>query len=578
MTGIRTADGVWLDLSANTEFELTIENPLLRDDRIPSSWSTDILLPPTPLNKRLLGYMGALMSEPAVKKLKVTIVSGGLGIFDGMLEYDSMDESGNLSYTFCGRNPEDDWGMKIHELPGLLYDESGGYSYDSLLAALKADEVEGIHLPLVENEALVAEKACASHIDTGGRPGGGNEPSDPNAGRPSLKDLDWGNTDMKYRNSPAASSHECTVPAVEVMRLLTNAIGSDGAGDLDYELSRLVIFATWWTRFHPFTKTTSFTYDVGGALPDISLRELVKSVCSMFCAAVFRNRNSYLIRTARSIIECSEAADWTDKVSDVFTSEREAARSYELSYGGTTEEASGVLETDGTADSFSGILGIDSDEYKAMEHSGLGEIYSVRSEETNVTVSPSDSHPGGRSFAICEFLCDRLTEPAPVSPATDDDVMSVAIGLRLARCAPARHYWIVAGQLDPSMTERMAALLPLPSVESERPAETYIAVLHEGQASDRGVVIGPDGADSSAGLDITPQALFDSYHKAFADWIGTDRQRLSVSLDMSIYEATDFRMWRKVQILGRVFLVEKLSIRFRAASDETEISADMIAL
>ena len=578
MTEIRTEDGIWLDISPETEFELTIENPLLRDDRIPASWSTDIPFPPTMLNKRTLGYIGALLAEPEVKKLAATIMAGGLGLFDGTLEYDGIDENGNMLYTFSVRDLEDDWGMKIHELPGLLYDQDSGYSYDSLLAALKADEVEGIHLPLVENEALVAEKACASYIDSGGRPGGGNQPSDPNTERPSLKDLDWGNTDMKYRNSPGASSHECTIPAVELMRLLSNAIGSDGAGDLDSELSRLVIFATWWTRFHPFTRTTSFTYDVGGALPDISLRELVKSVCSMFCAAVFSDRDSYLIRTARSIIGGSDVADWTDRVSDVFTSERVTAQSYELAYDSGAEEASGVLETDGTVDSLSGILEIDSDEYKAMEHTGLEEIYSVKSEDTKVTVSPSDSHPSGRTFDISEILCDRLTEPAPVSSETDDDVMSVTIGLCLARCAPTRHYWLVAGQLDPSMTERMAAILPLPSIESERPAEAYIAVLHEGQTSDRGVVLGADGADSSAGLDITPQALFTNYHKTFADWIGSDRQRLSVSLDLSVYEAANFRMWRKVKILGRIFLVEKLSIRFRAESDEAEVSADMIAL
>ena len=78
MTGIRTSDGVWLDLAPDAEFELTIENPLLRDDRTPSSWSTDITFPPTTLNKRVFGYLGALMTEPSVKRLGATIASGGL--------------------------------------------------------------------------------------------------------------------------------------------------------------------------------------------------------------------------------------------------------------------------------------------------------------------------------------------------------------------------------------------------------------------------------------------------------------------------------------------------------------------
>ena len=174
MTGIRTETGVWLDISPDAEFELSIENPLLRDDRIPSSWSTDISLPPTPLNKRVLGYMGALMSEPAVKKLKATIEAGGLGIFEGTLEYDSIDENGNLLYTFSARNLDDDWDIKIHELPGLLYGQNSGHDYDSLMSALKAGEIDGVSLPLIINESLVGDTACIDRLDMGDwRPGTG---------------------------------------------------------------------------------------------------------------------------------------------------------------------------------------------------------------------------------------------------------------------------------------------------------------------------------------------------------------------------------------------------------------------
>lgn len=155
--------------------------------------------------------------------------------------------------------------------------------------------------------------------------------------------------------------------------------------------------------------------------------------------------------------------------------------------------------------------------------------------------------------------------------------MSVQIDLRLPRFAPTIHHWFDYAFLEIRSAELMAALLELPSVESERPTDAYVAVLYEGQASGKGTVIGEVG-DISAGLDITPSALFAGYHRSFAEWIGHDRQRLAVSLNMSVYEAANFRMWRKIQVLGRVFLVEKLTIRFHAGSDETDISADLMGL
>lgn len=575
MTGIKTADGIWLDLSPDTEFELTIENPLLRDDRIPSSWSTDITFPPTVLNKRVFSYLGALMTEPAKKKLKATIVSGGLGLFDGSLEYDSIDEDGNLVYTFSVRNPDDDWDMKLNELPGLLYDESSGYDYGSFLEALKEGKVASLHLPLIINESLVAEPSCGSYIYRGDTGQGGSGSGSTGT---RLADSDWGNTDMKYRNSPAASSHQFTIPAVDIKRLLECAIGKDAGGDLDEELSKLVVFATWWTRFFPDTKTREFTYDVGNALPDLSLRDLVKSVCSMFCAAVFIDRTHFLIHTANAILGSPEVTDWTDKVSDSFTSECIEAQGYELSYSNGEKEASGILEKDSDADSIEELLFDATEEYKAIGHSATGDIYSIKYLKTEVTVAGTKDHPEPRVETIHEILCDRISEPGPVTSGTGEDNISVEIGLCLARCVPARHFWFDFPENSIKYSARMAALLPLPSVESERPSETYVAVLHEGQACDKGLVENPAGGDSRAGLDITPGALFANYHKSFAEWLGKDRQRLKVELNLSIYEATGFRMWRKVQILGRTFLVEKLTIRFHSGTDDVETSADLICL
>ena len=104
MVDILTDTGVFLDLDPDAEFELTIENPLLQEDRIPVPFSTAIAFLPTPTNKSAFGYLDTMMLEPRVKRLGASILVGGVQLYAGSLVYDSIDESGRINYTFSGKD------------------------------------------------------------------------------------------------------------------------------------------------------------------------------------------------------------------------------------------------------------------------------------------------------------------------------------------------------------------------------------------------------------------------------------------------------------------------------------------
>ena len=142
MVDILTDTGVFLDLDPDAEFEITIENPLLQEDRIPVPFSTAIAFLPTPTNKRVFGYLDTMMLEPTVRELAATILAGGIPLYAGTLVYDSIDEDGRINYTFSGKDLQEEWSTKLWELPGLSWDENDGYDYQSFLAALKADQQE----------------------------------------------------------------------------------------------------------------------------------------------------------------------------------------------------------------------------------------------------------------------------------------------------------------------------------------------------------------------------------------------------------------------------------------------------
>lgn len=101
MVDILTDTGVFLDLDPAAEFEITIENPLLQDDRIPVPFSTAIAFLATPTNKAVFGYLDTMMLAPTVKQLGASILVGGVQLLAGSLIYDSIDEDGRINYSPC---------------------------------------------------------------------------------------------------------------------------------------------------------------------------------------------------------------------------------------------------------------------------------------------------------------------------------------------------------------------------------------------------------------------------------------------------------------------------------------------
>ncbi|MBQ9660695.1 MAG: hypothetical protein IJV37_05465 [Bacteroidales bacterium] len=562
MVDILTDTGVFLDLDPDAEFELTIENPLLQEDRIPVPFSTAISFLPTSANKAVFGYLDTMMLEPRVKQLGAAILVGGVQLYAGSLIYDSIDEDGRISYTFSGKDLQTEWGAKIWEISGL---ELEGNDYTAILNALKADTVPGIHLPPVVDAALTGE------------PGFRPTPTDYRPGRSQM------NYNRKYRNQPDATDFQDLVPAVEIGRLLGAAVSLSDVPDASEFLQRAVVFGTWWTSGKPMTKNGRAYYNVAETLPDITLADLLLDVCLIFCAAVFQDGNRLRLISASEVLAGSAPLDWDQRVSDRFRSSREERSGYELGFGGDESENAAQGAVDEKKDTLSGVLGSAKEEYLAIEHSGLADLYSLKAAD-QVSIQYDGTRTVETIGITHEILIDRIDRVSAKQEAEGTDEMhSVSVGLRLAKCAPVRRYWKVFTTTFTLVSDiRMAAILSLPAYGGERPKEAYIALCSGNQASDKGVIIAdPDSAgsaDQDLGVSLSPDALFAQYHQAYAAWLAKDRQLLSVDLDLTPFELASFRMWQAVRVRSRNFLVSKLSVRVNASSEGVDVSADLISL
>ena len=76
-------DGEKTDLQPDTEIELTFEQPMIADDRIPAPYSFDYELPLTPRNRRLFGYPDRTASDRMFEKIPSEIVFGGVVVARG---------------------------------------------------------------------------------------------------------------------------------------------------------------------------------------------------------------------------------------------------------------------------------------------------------------------------------------------------------------------------------------------------------------------------------------------------------------------------------------------------------------
>lgn len=561
MVDILTDNGVFLDLDPAAEFEITIENPLLQEDRIPVPFSTAIAFLATPTNKAVFGYLDTVMLDPTVRKVGASILVGGIPLYTGTLVYDSIDEDGRINYTFSGKDLQTEWGMKIWETPGLIWPN---YTYDALLAALKSDQIAGVHLPPVVDKALVGEPGFRS-TPTGYRPGTGQV-----------------NYNQKYRNQPDALSFSEIVPAVEIGRILGAVVSFQSVSDADVFFQQAVVFGTNWSVGFPPTSNGGLqSYDIAKTLPDITLADLLLDVCRMFCAAVFQDGASFRMMPASDVLAAASPLDWDTKVSDTFRSSREEKTGYELDF----EQDSSTSEQNSDVDvreqsSLTGVLGEAGDDYDAVKHAALEDLYSLKKSNPVQIKNLQDT-----SIGIAEeILIDRCDRTGAIQEADGtEQTKKVSIGLHLAKCAPVRRYWLQTTNVRTLRSDnRMAAILSLPAYGAERPTDVYIALYGNGQACDKGVVIAnPDSAssaDQTIGDSLAPEALFERYHQAYAAWLAKDRQLLSVDLDLSPSELAAFRMWQAVRVRSRNFLVSKLSVRVSASAGGVDVSADLLSL
>lgn len=602
MIKIITEDGISLDLAPDAEFAIEYNNPMFEDDRIPVPFSTSIALLPSATNCKVFQYLPALKLEPAVKKLAASLVLNGIPFLSGILIYEGI-EDGRLNYSFSGVDLETNWGKKIWELD-IWGPMIGDEIYDAF-----AEPNDGISWPLLVNKDYTGYyvKNC----------------DDIALDEEYNKKLPMVEKNVKYHNFrnviPEAERSRLT-PAVSVSRIIGDKFSVSG---ILTKLFPLVSVIGQYNIDKGFVQTkVPVPVDCAACLPDYSFAEFTAELSKMFCSAIFEDgQGKFKMMPINTILGEAASEDWTEKISDSFTSDTEEASGYIFGFANSGEDSfddtAELVETNSleasiypSEDVTSGSI-LYSRELHTAKVAKAGSYVSAISMVTKSKIRNNGSPDVVKKTLVAStdvVFCGNVKQENIVDGS---DSVDNSCKFKLIKSIPSilSHYDRAtvsdSNKVIEGLVQRfsMAGLIEPQNGEAERGTDLYIGLIYKGQISGNGYVLAsvvplsfpslnainnledirvkvPVGSGSHGRpmpVSLKPDWLYETFHKSYALWLATDRQVISCDVNLNEFDLLNFRMYNKVRLHGRDFFVKKLSVTLRASSEAIECSADFIS-
>lgn len=572
MIEIITGDGISLDIDPSTEFEIEIENPMLSDSHIPIAFSTSIAFLPTAKNKKAFGYMAAMLQEPKTKQLKASIHAGGIPLFYGRLEYDGI-EDGKLNYTFAGRDIEDEWSGYIHELKHLSEPTFPNESYGSIENDKKYKEMLQVQegtmeadyaLPMLINQDSITEMEhdSSSSMTTGEH---------------------YDILEIKYHNYYWGLHHAPVTPAVKVSSILSKVLERiEIDTDILPRLQKLAILALHRSRplcNHGLQQNgdRKLFLPIADMLPECSIYNLLTNILKMYCSVMFRDGQSFVIKSCNSVLLGAIKHIWDEKINSNITLTKEPRSSYTFTFSNDDDNA----------------YKPDSEESENSEDFDIIDVWGLKSVIEEIEKSSTDyisirdnktkDMYSGKSLTVkrasntatlpsVDILLHHLSS---FSPEKDEEQsFDNTVDFKCVKCLPLHH----APFLIDNTAYHLCPIVKPSAAGENRSTDVIIGCLLNGQLVDKGTafVNGSNNEGSDENCSIDPDALFQKYHTLFKQWLSKERKIISADVALSLPEIASLRMYDKISISNQSFLIKKISHSFSALSDTITSKVDLI--
>lgn len=507
------------------------------------------------------------MLEPTNQSIQADIYVNGFKMFSGILTYDSIDD-GTIQYAFAAKDNiaklENKDISENNFLGSVTPRQPGKFNLNNIRSGYN----ETVQAPLLVNKS----KVFASVL---------------NANDANFKD----GIKERYHNYPYDPDAIFT-PAVRLYDFLIDEFGDKLTIDEGILTDLKMIYLLCPYKPNPTSAKNGFgaIIDLNSTLPKINKLELFKNLAKIFGASFYRDGDGYRLIRSGAIIGGTSVRDWSDKISDAYSSRPESSKGYVLKFNDdssdNTYNASNLTSDieDGdiaTRTSYHDLIWRDIPDiggYSTRLHENTGDIFSYTT--VYIKDAPKDYDVGIYPADSLLRACNNVETTVEDS----DDVFDNSIGFSLVR--PVPDTVLDAQTYDYELM--VAPLITPPAIGEERGTTAIIGLIGERQMTDKGYVSVwvSDGAmyglpifnDKSLGFSLDPQALFSRYHSRLAQWLEKRRQVVTADLNLTIADIASFRMYDKIYFKGRQWLPVKLSISVDVATGTVESSGEFISL
>lgn len=614
-----------VDLPADIQIALTIENPMMLQDRVPTPYSLTFDLPPTARNLKIFNFPNRIASH----KSSVVITRGckiifqSITIANGVVSVNSYEQS--IKAVFKGADLTETMRSQIYEMPmytqvfptsnWAAWDFDNPSNYAGRYRQMAIDAAKGLNPRMVvapikthtENTPLqfTYERQSRGELVTASRyPQRMMDTEYINYYNPETEEFALRSDTPAVRGEPFAIIHAPIFPFVRVNYILSSIFGAalDNNVFATTELEDLVVPSTF---FHNWKSNASDRVQFNGPggmmfrnkppfgsnpilppgyptdpffrlndfLPAYPGPDLLKELLKLFCASMVIKNGRFDLRLNKEIISEPVAHNWDSKLIGLPTITTEKKRVYKYGYEGEDQ----YIPDDDVVSVFSiraMITDADTESLdpgeqmtKVYNISPIGAYYECIIDQTeDENGDPSDKYI---SFKLIDGGYGKTND-------TSQETFDAVASLKPLPLEP-KQYWVSAENDKDTHPDLYWWTVPyFDGDRTSRPEQAFI-MFHRGMVDTPNFFVdhkypllspyhlSPDN-NVVGNLSLRwdgPEGLLANFHAGFKNWIERDRAKVSGSFLLSPIDLHNLDITSKVHLRGRNFYIERIQVNIR---------------
>jgi len=594
-----------VDLPSDVSIAMTIENPMLTEDRLPIPYGLAWDLPMTPKNLWIFDYpnrLGAHKGDNKFRSYPCQIYFQGILIQDGTVNLVGCENTIKINFKGVDFNENLDVAMFSKDVGEVQFagntvfdfEDSQSYlnSYKNWATGLAYNVnpnyiAAPIHVRTTNNEYRYFQDEIRSYYDriTGltYRSSLTNPPV-LELQRQYLNCFNPSSQNFLFKDSSNSDqAHGIIYPVFRMKYLIDKLIGSNLI-ESPFETTALrdILIPTFylknlfvtWNKPRPITSSplgeTPAFLKLSDCLPDINANKFLQMILNLFCLTLVAHKGKFIVKENKEVFAGPVKTNWSSKLQGVLNKSKQDAQYYDYGFedpkyfseeGATftevathTEMQEKEFELHGNDDSYSETFLITSTQ-EIFIKSAYYQYYIVQNVEGYELVigydfkgykKPKAKPESGKrnKFNAKSDIKQLYLSPAIYWNSLNDDPLE-------------KKFWLVP-KWDPDNIQNI-------DTRNIRPTNLSLLV-YAGQrtvGSKNYPFLSPYGNENISLAWDGPDGLIAKYHKDFKDWIEKPRLKGSGVFLLTALELNKLSITDKVHVDGRNFYIEKLQYTIR---------------